>query len=338
MVLKRAIIVMLVVVVTAALALVFVRAQAAVLALFGAVVIGEAMRPLVDRLSARMPRSAAIAIAFAALFIFVAALWLFPIRALIPQAEVLWKNVPAYATEISARVSGLSRFSAGASSAIGPLIEDFLQMQAGVAGALSTLALMLVMSLFWLSASRTFMSFLLSVVPQAQRAKISSVFAEIGRNLGTCVTGLVVNGAIIAVAAIAVLMLLGTPNAPVLGVLQGLLIFIPYVGTLIGVLTVGGVVLVTHGPVPAVETMLALSLVHTIEGTFVSPLVFKKGVKLEPIVTIFAATAGGMLFGIFGIVLAIPAASAIQTVIVSAIAPALRTRFDQSSVTEQSSA
>jgi len=342
--LVRAIVVMLVVIVTAALSFIVVRAQAAVLALFGAAVIGEAMRPLVDRLSSRMPRAAAIAISFAALFAVLAALWFLPIRAMMPQAVAFWKAVPAYATEVAARVTGLAHhnqqaatvvdsLSAGASSAIGPLLERFLQLQAGVGSFLSTLALMLVMSLFWLEASATLMPFLLSVVPVEQRTKVSSLFSEIGSNCGSYITGTVVNGSIVAFASTVALMLLGAPFAPVLGLLQGLLTFIPYLGTLIGVLAVGGVLLVTHGLLPAVVAMTAISLIATIEGTFVSPFVFKKGLKMEPLATIFAATAGGMLFGIFGIALAIPAASAIQTVIASAIAPAIRERTDPGSST-----
>ena len=337
--LVRAIVVMLVVLVTAALSLILVFARVAVLALFGAAVIGEAMRPLVDRLSSRMPRTAAIAVSFAALFVILAALWFLPIRAIMPQAVAFWKDLPTYTTEIAARVAGLSHhnqptakvidsLSAGASSAVGPLLVKFLQLQAGVAAFFSTLALMLVMSLFWLEASDTLMPFILSVVPGEQRTKVSSLFSEIGSNLGSCVTGTVVNGSIVAIASAVALMLLGAPFAAVLGLLQGLLSFIPYFGTLIGVLAVGGVVLVTHGLLPAAEAMIAVSLIWTIEGTFVSPLVFKKGLKIEPLVTIFATTAGGMLFGVFGIALAIPAASAIQTVVVSAIAPAIRERSD----------
>ena len=330
---------MLVVFVTAALSFVLVRAQAAVLALFGAMVIGEAMRPLVDRLSARMPRTAATAISFAGLFVILAALWILPIRALVPQAVAFWKGLPAYETAIAARVAGLSHhnpqvlagLSASAPSAMGPLLERFLQLQGGVASFLSMLALILVMSLFWLEASGTLMPFLLSVTPQEQRTKVTSLFSEIGSSMGSYLAGMVVNGSIVALASTVALMLLGTPFAPVLGVLQGLLGFIPYLGTLIGTFVVGGVVLVAHGLLPSVVAMIVVSMIATIEGTFISPLVFKKGLKMEPLVTIFATTAGGMLFGIFGIALAIPAASAIQTVVVDVIAPAIRDRNDPGS-------
>jgi len=329
----------LVVIVAAALSCIVVFARTAVLALFGAAVIGEAMRPLVDRLSSRMPRTAAVALAFLGLFAVLAALWIFPVRAVMPQAVALWRELPAYASEIAARVSGLSHhnpqsakvlssLAAGASSAVGPLLIGFLQLQAGAISFFSTLALMLVMSIFWLDASAALMPFLLSVVPRDRRSGVSTLFAQIGSNLGSCVTGTVVNGSIIALASAAALMLLGAPFAAVLGLLQGLLSFIPYLGTLIGVFAVGGVVLLAHGPIAAIVAMIVVSMIASVEGTFVSPLVFKKGVKLEPLVTIFATTAGGMLLGIFGIALAIPAASAVQTVVVDAIAPAIRERID----------
>lgn len=335
--LVRAIVVTTVVFVAVALSFVVVRAEAAVLALFGAVVIGEAMRPLVDLLSLRMPRTAATAISFAALFAVLAALWLLPIRAMMPQAVAFWKQLPAYEAAIAARAAGLSHhnpqtaklldtMSAGAPSAVGPLLEKFLQLQGGVAAFLSTLALMLVMALFWLETSATFMPFLLGLVPEGQRPKVASLFSEIGGSFGSYLTGTVVNGSIVAVASTVALLMLGAPFAPVLGLLQGLLTFVPYLGTLIGTFAVGGVVLIAHGLPASVEAMIVISFIATIEGTFVSPLVYKKNLKIEPLVTVFATTVGGMLFGIFGIALGIPAATAIQTVVVRVIAPAIRER------------
>lgn len=320
----RAIIVTLVVLVAVALASVVVRAEATVLALFGAMVIGEAMRPLVDRLSARMPRVAATAVSFLALFAVIALLWFLPIRTLIPQAVAFWHDLPAYATGFTARIAG---FSAGAGATIGPLLERFLQLQAGIVSLFSTFALMLVMALFWLAASAALTSFLLSLVPQEQRTNVSALFSEIGNKLALYVTGALVNGAIVGLGSIVVLLLLRTPYPILLGLLQGLLIAIPYLGTLIGVLAVGGVVLAAQGWIPAVVAMLAVALICTIEGTFVSPLIFKQSLDVDPLLTIFAAAVGGTLFGVLGVALAVPAASIIQTIAVRVIAPAIRNRI-----------
>ena len=282
------------------------------------------MRPLVDRLSARMPRVAATAVSFLALFAVIALLWFLPIRTLIPQAVAFWHDLPAYATGFTARIAG---FSAGAGATIGPLLERFLQLQAGIVSLFSTFALMLVMALFWLAASAALTSFLLSLVPQEQRTNVSALFSEIGNKLALYVTGALVNGAIVGLGSIVVLLLLRTPYPILLGLLQGLLIAIPYLGTLIGVLAVGGVVLAAQGWIPAVVAMLAVALICTIEGTFVSPLIFKQSLDVDPLLTIFAAAVGGTLFGVLGVALAVPAASIIQTIAVRVIAPAIRNRI-----------
>jgi len=168
------------------------------------------------------------------------------------------------------------------------------------------------------------MPFVLSIVPQEQRENALGLFREIGDKLGLYVIDTIVNGAMVALECTVLLALLGTPFPIVLGLLQGLLIAIPYLGTLIGVLTVGGVVLATQGWVRAAEAILLVSLAQTIQGTFISPLIFKKGMDLDPLFTVFAIAIGGALFGVFGIVLAVPAASIVQTVVVRVVAPEIR--------------
>jgi len=331
----RAIVVTSVVAVVVALSFVLVRGQIVVLALFGAMIIGEALRPAIDRLSSRMPRAAAVAFSFAVLLVAIAGVWFFPIHALMPQAAAFWNDLPAYAADAAARIADFSRsdperakivaaISASAGATLGPVAEGFLHLQAGLGGVLSTLGLMFVMAVFWLGSSARLMPFVLSIVPQEQRENALGLFREIGDKLGLYVIDTIVNGAMVALECTVLLALLGTPFPIVLGLLQGLLIAIPYLGTLIGVLTVGGVVLATQGWVRAAEAILLVSLAQTIQGTFISPLIFKKGMDLDPLFTVFAIAIGGALFGVFGIVLAVPAASIVQTVVVRVVAPEIR--------------
>ncbi|MBV8600429.1 MAG: AI-2E family transporter, partial [Candidatus Eremiobacteraeota bacterium] len=54
------------------------------------------------------------------------------------------------------------------------------------------------------------------------------------------------------------------------------------------------------------------------------PLIFKRAIDIDPLVTVVATALGGALFGIIGVLLAVPAASILQTLVIKVIAPAIR--------------
>ncbi len=130
---------------------------------------------------------------------------------------------------------------------------------------------------------------------------------------------------------------LGAPYALVLGLVQGLLVAIPYLGTLIAVLTVGGVVLAAQGWVRAAEAVVLISLMEGLEGSFISPLIFKKRLDVAPLSTVLATAIGGTLFGINGVVLAVPAAAIFQLIVLRLLAPAIRSSLEPQSESTRSS-
>ena len=145
-----------------------------------------------------------------------------------------------------------------------------------------------------------------------------------GGTLGLYAGGVAVNGAIVALGSTIVLWFLHAPYPMILGLLQGLLVAVPYLGTLVAVVTAGGVVLAAQGWQRAAEAIALLSLTEGFEGSFISPLIFKKRLNLNPLTTVLATAAGGAVLGVTGVVLAIPAAALAQTVLEGALEPALR--------------
>jgi predicted PurR-regulated permease PerM len=310
-----------------AVAFVIVRAHVVMLTFFGAIVVGEAIRPVVDRLERRMPRAAAIALAFVVLLAAFAVLWLLPVRALAPEVLRFWYAVQPYLAAVQ-----LPTLDA---PIVGKLVGGLLYAQVAIAGVLSTLGLLLVMSAFWVASSPALARFVLSLLPPRSRADGATVLSRIGDNLAAYVGGTIVNGALVWVECTIILMLIRAPFPLVLGLVQGLLIALPYIGTLIGVLIVGGAVLAAQGAVPAVIAMLLVGLVQSLQGTFVAPLIFKRGIDIAPLTTVLAIAIGGALFGLPGVFLAVPAASVLQTLVVSVLAPALRSRFRSSELADE---
>ncbi|HZR70069.1 MAG TPA: AI-2E family transporter [Burkholderiales bacterium] len=96
------------------------------------------------------------------------------------------------------------------------------------------------------------------------------------------------------------------------GIITGILVFIPYVGSFTGLLlaTLSG--LIQFGPTMGlVWVLIAFGIGQAIEGMAVTPLLVGKRIGLHPVAVIFALLAFGQLFGFVGVLLALPASAAL---------------------------
>ena len=122
-------------------------------------------------------------------------------------------------------------------------------------------------------------------------------------------------GSLILSSAIAVLLavgfsIAGVPYALALGVVGGLLNVVPYVGPV--VTTVLAVVAgLSVGPWTALWAVVVVGAVELLNQTVLGPRIFSEQVDLHPLVVIFALLVGAALFGIPGMVLAVPVAAII---------------------------
>jgi len=104
------------------------------------------------------------------------------------------------------------------------------------------------------------------------------------------------------------LLFLGVDYAFTLGVIIGLLDIVPYFGPIAGG-ALAVIVALFKSPITALWVVAAMVLIQQIEAILISPNLMAKQVNLHPLVIIFAMLIGGTLFGIFGIILAIPVAA-----------------------------
>ena len=118
----------------------------------------------------------------------------------------------------------------------------------------------------------------------------------------------------------------GVPMAALLGILTGLLAFIPNLGALIaGVLMV--LVGFSGGPEMGLYTLAVYFVVQTFDGWIVIPLIAKKTVDLAPALVLAAQLIMGLLFGVLGLFLADPLMAMIKV--------ALERRAEQNEEDEQ---
>lgn len=143
-----------------------------------------------------------------------------------------------------------------------------------------------------------------------------SIIAEINILVGKYLRGLVGDCVFIGVIASLGLWLIGF-NYPILfGVLSGLANVVPYVGPLIACAAASLTALIQFNSVDSALTVVVLYLlIKLTDDLFVQPLMIGKTLELHPMLLVITIIAGENLFGISGMILAVPAVTAAQKIV-----------------------
>ena len=146
------------------------------------------------------------------------------------------------------------------------------------------------------------------LIPPRFRDSFSRLFDEAGRILESYVRGQLLIGLIMAVFYAIGFWFLGVPAWAGIAVIAGLLNSIPYIGTAIGILLAGGFTFANGGTGWDLAGVLGVfGAVQTLEGYVLTPKILGGRLNLHPMAVFLGLLVGGKLFGLLGIILAIPA-------------------------------
>jgi predicted PurR-regulated permease PerM len=151
-----------------------------------------------------------------------------------------------------------------------------------------------------------------NAVPRAWHAKAMRLVADIDAVLSQFLRGQLLVMLILAVYYSIALWLVGLPSAFSVGLLTGLLIFVPYVGFFTGLLVALIVAaLEFQGLTPIVAVLGVYGVGQVLEGFLLTPYLVGERIGLHPLAVIFTLLAFGQLFGFVGVLLALPASAAL---------------------------
>ena len=109
------------------------------------------------------------------------------------------------------------------------------------------------------------------------------------------------------------LWVVGLDLALLIGMVAGLVSFVPYLGALIGIISACIAALVQFHELGQLISVAVVFLIgQTLEGTVLTPKLVGDKIGLHPVAVIFSVMAGGQLFGFLGILLALPVASIVM--------------------------
>jgi predicted PurR-regulated permease PerM len=112
------------------------------------------------------------------------------------------------------------------------------------------------------------------------------------------------------------LWLVGISVGPLIGMIAGLISFVPYLGAITGVVMAVIAALVQYQDVThVVFVLIVFAIGQSLEGYVLVPRLVGEKIGLHPVAVIFAVLAGGELFGFLGVLLALPVASVIMVLL-----------------------
>ena len=202
--------------------------------------------------------------------------------------------------------AGPEKWIGGVTGWLGESLPALLSGIGAGIDALSRAFLAPVLAYYFLR-DREFFSYKLSLwIPLRQRKRILTAFQEMRREAGGYMRGqMMVAGAVAALTGLG-LLLAGVPAWLVLGLLMGACEFIPYIGPLIG----GVPIALFSLPLGMRSLLWSLGitiLVQQAEGYFLSPRLMAGTTGLHPVYVLLLLSAGGLIGGLPGMVIAVPA-------------------------------
>jgi predicted PurR-regulated permease PerM len=199
-----------------------------------------------------------------------------------------------------------------ANSVAAPLTAMEVLTETGwVAGGVVTVG---VLTLLLLSAGPPTLARMMSAVSGNLQAvhvlkTIDAVRVEVGRYYGT----LALINLSLGIATALIMWLLRMPNPVLWGAMAAVLNFVPYLGSAVTLLVLSGVALVSFDSIPHALLVPASYLgLATIEGQIVEPVFFGRRLAINPIVIFITLWFGGWLWGIAGVMFALPVLVAVK--------------------------
>ena len=187
---------------------------------------------------------------------------------------------------------------------------------AGLFSFFSLLFLIPVITFFIMLTGRGPVDWLVEILPARHVETGLSIFWEIDEVLGRFVRGQVVEAAAVAVISIVGLTVIGVKYAYLIGIVAGVANVIPYLGPIVGgfIGILAGIMQYQNlAIVPKV--ILVFIIVQVMDNNFIQPIVLSRGVNLNPVIVMFAIMAGAQIYGIIGMLLAVPLAAMLKTTI-----------------------
>jgi predicted PurR-regulated permease PerM len=250
---------------------------------------------------------------------------------IVDQANNLATNAPRYARDLTQTVqenqtlhdldqkydltAKIEEQAAKLPAKVGDAAGVLADVGAGIVSSVFAGVTILILSIFMVGAAPRWREAFVRLHPAQRANALNRLFDRTGTAVGGYVRGALLQALIAGFSSWIVLEILGVPYPVALALIIGLLDLVPLVGATLGAVVVGVVTLFNDFPTATIVWAVWSVIYQQIENTVIQPRIQSRAVQVEPFVVLVAVLFGSTLFGVFGALLAIPAAATLQIAI-----------------------
>ncbi|AIS58991.1 pheromone autoinducer 2 transporter [Listeria ivanovii subsp. londoniensis] len=292
--------------------------------------------PIIDWLEKKKwKRGWAIALLYVVIIGLIILLFSFVIPAVKDQIISLFKTFPGYWDQITQKFNEFSqsslfdqlkdKLSTNMSDIMKTISEKGTSVLNGaitsigsIVGTVTEVILAIVTTplvLFYLlKDGKKLPDFLLKMLPVNGRAHTRQVLGEANHQISSYIRGQIIVSLCIGILLFIGYLIIGLPYALTLAIIAACTSIVPYLGPAIAI-TPAIIIAIVTSPWLLVKLIIVWCVVQLLEGKFISPQVMGKTLKVHPITILFVILIAGNLFGVLGVIFAVPGYAVLKVIV-----------------------
>ncbi len=153
-------------------------------------------------------------------------------------------------------------------------------------------------------------------IPKKTNKIIMNFACDIHAVFSGYIQGVLIDASIVALLISTWLSIVGVGFAIIIGVISGFSNIIPYIGAIVGFVLGVLAAFLTGNPTTALWAGVGIIIIQQIDGMFIQPKVVGQNVKISPVLVLLSLSIAGTLFGLLGMILAVPVCAVIKMFII----------------------
>jgi predicted PurR-regulated permease PerM len=194
---------------------------------------------------------------------------------------------------------------------LGNLSSNFFSIFSSAVAVLGGILVVTFVAAFIAADPRTYRRGIMHLVPHEARPKAAEVLSATSVTLRRWLVAQLIGMLVIGVITTVVLLLMGVQAALALGIIAGILEFIPYFGPILSAVPAVAMGFL-DGPEKAMWVAVAYLAIQQVEGNLLMPFLMREGLDLPPVMTILGQAALSLVFGFVGLLIAVPLLGAVM--------------------------
>ncbi|EAC5037712.1 AI-2E family transporter [Listeria monocytogenes] len=292
--------------------------------------------PIIDWLEKhKWKRGWAIALLYLVIIGLLILLFSFVIPAVKDQIVSLFKSFPGYWDQITQKFDEFSRSSLfdqikdklntnmsdimkTLSTKGTSVINSAISSIGSIVGTVTEVVLAIVTTplvLFYLlKDGKKLPDFLLKMLPVNGRAHTRQVLGEANHQISSYIRGQIIVSLCIGILLFIGYLIIGLPYALTLAIIAACTSIVPYLGPAIAI-TPAIIIAIVTSPWLLIKLIIVWCVVQLLEGKLISPQVMGKTLKVHPITILFVILVAGNLFGVLGVIFAVPGYAVLKVIV-----------------------